>query len=92
MKPAAARWTVRAGLLVLAALGPAIGFALRAGQTGNAETALGGLAWGASATLAALIGFAFTFPTSPVGRLGRFAGALAGVLAVWGLALWAANF
>ena len=82
--PGLITWVVRVGLLATAVFGPALVFAAwPASQPGNVEQAIPGLGWGLLVTLAALIGFALSFRTSPLGRLGRFAVGVVGVAAVW---------
>lgn len=84
-------WCVRIGLFVVALLAPAIGYWIRALQTGNAEFAIDGLGWGLIGAVAALILFAISFRTTAIGRLGRLAVAAVSVLAVWSSFLGIAN-
>jgi hypothetical protein len=79
---------IRTALLLGAFSAPGVGYWVRSSQTGNAETAVDGLLWGAVVTIIALVGFAASFPLSAAGRLGRFAGGLIAVLIAWGLTLW----
>ncbi|MDP2115870.1 MAG: hypothetical protein Q8J71_00535 [Brevundimonas sp.] len=85
-------WVLRAVLLATAFLGPVLVFATwPTSQPGNAEQATPGLGWGLLITLAALIAFALSFRTSPLGRLGRFAVGVVTVVLAWVGTLWLAN-
>lgn len=85
-------WAARLALFAAALLAPAIGFWLRVQVTGNAEAAVDGLLWGLLGAVGALVGFAVTFRVSVLGRLGRFAAGLIGVLSIWAAGLWIASF
>ncbi|MDZ4112213.1 MAG: hypothetical protein U1E18_21815 [Brevundimonas sp.] len=52
-------------------------------MTGDAEQAIGGLWFGLAGTILVLSGFAMTFRTTPIRRLGYFGAALSGVLVLW---------
>ncbi|RZJ28798.1 MAG: hypothetical protein EON85_08215 [Brevundimonas sp.] len=84
-------WLIRSALLLLALVAPAAGYQLRAGQTGNAETAIDGLLSGFVVTALALIAFAASFRTSMPGRAVRLVFAVIGVVLIWALGLVIAN-
>jgi len=85
------RLGARGALLLAAFFAPGLVYAARAGQTGNAETAIDGLMWGLLASVIALFGFAISFQTSPLAQLMRFAGGLVAVVAAWSAVLWWAS-
>ncbi|MBB5659839.1 hypothetical protein [Brevundimonas halotolerans] len=70
------------GLLVLA--GPFVGFWLESLRVGdNAEQAVGGLAWGALASVLAAVGLGLLARGSGTARFKWFAVSMGGALALW---------
>lgn len=82
-----ARQGGRAALLLAAFFAPGLVYSIRYVQAG-ADAAFYGILWGAVGSIMALIGFALSFQTSAVGRLGRFAQGLMPVVIAWCIILF----
>jgi hypothetical protein len=77
-------WVLRSVLFVVAVVAPAVGYAVRLGQSENGKIALDGLGWGLIGTIVALALFTVSVRTTMRGRLSWLAAATVALLAVWG--------
>jgi hypothetical protein len=77
-----ARQAYRAALVLAAFLAPWLVYIVQAVQA-DPDAFINGFVWGGVASVAALAGFAMSFKTSAVERLGRFAQGLVPVVIGW---------